>query len=267
MDSYDNVLGLVGSPNREGRTVKLVSAVLSGAAEKGAPTELVHMSEHVIAACMDCLPYICKDNRKCTYDDKSFEYLSQKILNCGALVLGTPVYWWDTSGMVKYLILKMLRVHALSAPLRGVPAVGIAVAGATGNGLISGLRPLYHLFQIMQMRAIEPLPATRFNFRQATDWAITLGARIAEMTTERTPYDSFEQMLLSYDALPYLGLSRADERHLLADLIVQALPQTADPAIAWRLARADAKAAGGKTLDALIEIGHVCEVGTKEFQE
>jgi multimeric flavodoxin WrbA len=40
---------------------------------------------------------ICKDNLKCTYEDEAFEYLSRQILNCGALVLGTPVYWWVTS--------------------------------------------------------------------------------------------------------------------------------------------------------------------------
>jgi len=163
MNSDAIVLGLVGSPNRDGRTNRIVSAVLEGAARKGAPTELVHIADHVVAACKDCLPWVCKENRKCTYDDEAFEFLSQKILNCGALVLGTPVYWWDASGMVKYLILKMFRVFAPSAPLQGVSALGVAVAGGNGNGLVSGLRPVYHFFQVMQMRAMEPLPVTRFN--------------------------------------------------------------------------------------------------------
>ena len=146
MDSGAVVLGLVGSPNRDGRTNRIVSAVLDGAARKGAPTEIVYLADHVVAACKDCLPWVCKENKKCTYDDEAFEILSQKILNCGALVLGTPVYWWDASGMVKYLILKMFRVFAPSAPLQGVTALGIAVAGGTGNGLVSGLRPVYLIF-------------------------------------------------------------------------------------------------------------------------
>ena len=104
------VLGIVGSPNREGRTNELVTAALESAAQAGAPTELVQMSDHVVAACKDCLPWVCMDEQKCTYEDEAFEYLSQKVLNCGALILGTPVYWWDTSGMVKYFILKMFRV-------------------------------------------------------------------------------------------------------------------------------------------------------------
>jgi multimeric flavodoxin WrbA len=146
------VLGLVGSPNRDGRTNELVTAALEGAARAGAGTELVQMSDHVVAACKDCLPWVCKDTHECTYEDEAFEYLSQKVLSGGALILGTPVYWWDTSGMVRYFMLKMFRIYARLGPFQGLPALGIGIAGGTGNGLISGLRPVYHFFQIMQRR-------------------------------------------------------------------------------------------------------------------
>ena len=65
------------------------------------------MSDHVVKACKDCLPWFCLENLKCTYEDEGLALLSRKLLNCGALILGTPVYWWDASAMVKYLILKM----------------------------------------------------------------------------------------------------------------------------------------------------------------
>jgi multimeric flavodoxin WrbA len=232
MESGNYVLGVVGSPNREGRTNKLVSAALEGARQKGASAELIHLADHVVDACKDCLPWVCRENQKCTYKDEAFEYLSEKILNAGALILGTPVYWWDTSGMVKYLILKTFRVYARSAPLHGMAALGIAVAGGTGNGLVSGLRPVYHFFQVMQMRAIEPLPATRFNFAAALEHAETLGVKIAERAGQRVPFKSIEERLLWYDALPYLGLSRAAERRLLADLAVEALLPDRDSALA-----------------------------------
>lgn len=267
MKSDKYVLGLVGSPNRNGRTSKLVSAALEGAASKGVPIELIQLADHVVAACKDCLPWVCKENQKCTYEDEAFEYLSQKILNAGALVMGTPVYWWDTSGMIKYLMLKMFRVYAPSTPLQGMAALGIAVAGGTGNGLVSGVRPVYHFFQVMQMRAIEPLPATRFNFPTALERAQTLGGKIGEANGQRTPFKSVEERLLWYDALPYLGLSRAAERRLLADLTVQALPPNADPAIARGLARADALAAGGRAMDSLTEIGRVYEASAQAFVE
>ncbi|RPJ38391.1 MAG: flavodoxin family protein, partial [Deltaproteobacteria bacterium] len=120
MGTNQIVLGLVGSPNRAGRTNQLVMAALEGANRAGVDTELIQMADHVVAACKDCLPWVCLTKQKCTFEDDAFEFLSQKVLNCGALVLGTPVYWWETSGMVKYFILKMFRVFARSAPLQGL---------------------------------------------------------------------------------------------------------------------------------------------------
>ena len=259
------VLGLVGSPNRDGRTNQLVAAALEGAARAGSSTELVQMADHVVAACRDCLPWVCHTNQKCTYEDDAFEYLSQKVLSCGALVLGTPVYLWDTSGMVKYFILKMFRVYARSAPLQGLPAFGIGIAGGTGNGLVSGLRQVYHFFQMMQMRALEPLPATRFNFGEAVQRAGELGSQIAGMVQQRAPFAGLEERLLWYDALPYLGLSRAGERRLLADLTTAALPADADLAVPCGLARADVLEAAGRPVEFLTEITRVYEAGVKAF--
>jgi NAD(P)H-dependent FMN reductase len=225
------------------------------------------MADHVVAACKDCLPWVCLTTQKCTFEDEAFEFLSKKVLNCGALVLGTPVYWWDTSGMVKYFILKMFRVFARSGPLQGLPGLGVGIAGGTGNGLISGLRPVYNFFQMMQMRGIEPLPATRFNFQAALQRADELGQVIAGMVQQRKPFSGVEDRLLWYDALPYLGLSRIAERRLLADLTTLALPNTADPQIASGLVRADALAASGRMLESLTEVVRVYEAGVKVFED
>ena len=266
MEASRNVIGLVGSPNADGRTNQLVSAALEGVAQAGGTAELIQMSDHVATACRDCLPWVCKDNLKCTFDDDAFKFYSQKIMDCGALILGTPVYWWDTSGLVKYLILKMLRVYAMSAPFQGLPAFGIAIAGGTGNGLVSGLRPVYHYFQMMGMRAIEPLPATRFNFNATLQRASELGGEIAKMADRRAPFQGLEDKLLWYDALPYLGLSRADERRLLADLAVQGLPPSEAEPIALGLARAHELDAAGRKSDALVEITKAYNAAVKAFE-
>jgi len=93
------ILGLVGSPNKEGLTNQLVGSALKGAEEVGAKVELVQMSDYVVNACLDCLTPTCSQDLKCSYDDENMEYLGEKILNCSGLVLGSPVYWGDTSGM------------------------------------------------------------------------------------------------------------------------------------------------------------------------
>ncbi len=265
MDNEKKVVGLVGSPNKDGRTNQLVSAALDGAEQAGANVQLVQMSDHVVSACEDCLPWVCKDHLECTFDDEAFEFLSQNILNCRALVFGTPVYWWDTSGMVKYLILKMFRIYAWTAPLNGVPALGIGIAGGTGNGLIAGVRPVYHFFQMMQMRAIEPVPATRFNFDDCLNRSKELGAELVQMSKNRTPFKRRDEMLDLFDKLPYLGLNRAEERRLLADLVTLSLPEQDRASAATGLAKADTLAAGKRPLESLLEIAAVYEEGMRKY--
>ena len=267
MSSNKHVLGLVGSPNKSGRTYQLVSATLDGAAKAGAKVELVQMSDHVVAACRDCLPWVCLTNRKCTYEDESFELLSQKILNCGGLVLGTPVYWGDTSGMVKYLILKMFRIYARSGLLHGLPAFGIAIAGGSGNGLISGLRQAYHFFHINRMRALAPLPVTRFDFAQAEKRAAESGRQMADMAERRQPFATRDECVVWYDHLPYLGENRSAERRLLAALACAGVTPERRAHIDGDLGHADILAASGRELDAAVEATRVYESSVKVFDE
>jgi multimeric flavodoxin WrbA len=251
------VLGLVGSPNKAGRTSELVSAALEGARGAEAAIELIQMSDYVVGACKDCVPWVCNTNQKCTYADKSFEMLSKKILGCGALVIGTPVYWGDTSGMVRYLFLKMYRVFAGSGQLKGLPAVGIAIAGGSGNGLTTGLKPIYHFYRTMQMRAIEPLPTTRFDFDKAIAEAKLSGRRLAEMMPSRAPFKSQEECWLSYGEMPYIGENRAVERRLLAAIVYEAVPKSRRPEVEGDLAQADIYTAAGQPLNAMNEVTRV----------
>ncbi len=267
MESRGTVIGIVGSPNRQGRTNHLVRAALQGAAQAGASTELIQMADHVVAACKDCLPWVCASEKKCSYEDGAFTYLSQKVLSCGALVLGTPVYWWDTSAMVRLFFLKMFRVFARSSPLQGLPAFGIGVAGGTGNGLVSGLRPVYHFFQIMKMRALEPLPVTRFNFDAGMEQAGRLGRQLAGMVEKRAPFAGPEEHLLWYDNLPYINLSRQRERRLLADLAIGSLSPEAAAALALKLVESDRLAAAGLTRETAVEVTSAYDAAVRTFEE
>ena len=267
MSENKTVLGLVGSPNSKGLTNRLVTAALESAARAGAATELIQVSDHIVNACRDCLPWVCQTNLKCTYQDDSFEMLNQKILDCGGLVIGTPVYWGDTSAMVRFLFLKMFRVFAMSGKLSGLPAFGIAIAGGSGNGLISGLRPLYHFFQVMQMRPLEPIPATRFNLNQATKKAEAMGSQITGMIQERAPFNNQEESLLWYDRLPYLGEDRVGEKKLLATITSEAIPDERKLDINGNLGQVEILAASGRPLDAITEISNMINSCSKILSE
>jgi hypothetical protein len=125
---------------------------------------------------------------------------------------------------------------------------------------------VYHYFQMMGMRAIEPLPVTRFNFSAALQRATELGAEIAKMADGRAKFRGLEDKLLWYDALPYLGMSRADERRLLADLTIGGLPPDQAQPIALGLARAHELDAAGRKLNAAVEITKVYNAAFKAYE-
>jgi hypothetical protein len=161
----------------------------------------------------------------------------------------------------------MFRVYARTQPIAGLPALGIGIAGGTGNGLVSGLRPVYHFFQMLQMRPLAPLPSTRFDFDAALEQARLAGTTLAGLAGKRQPFSGREELLLHYDSLPYINLSRADERWLLADLTTNALLKSDAPNIASGLAQAGALLAAGKPLESQKEVTRVYEAGFEIFNK
>jgi multimeric flavodoxin WrbA len=92
------VLGIVGSPRRGGNTEILVDEVLRGAAEAGAQTEKVILSELDIAPCTAC--DACLESGECIQQDDMAAVLEQ-MHESEVWVLGTPVYWWGPTAQFK----------------------------------------------------------------------------------------------------------------------------------------------------------------------
>jgi multimeric flavodoxin WrbA len=101
IDLMKKILGIVGSPRKNGNTHILVSTILQSAGETGAKTNLVLLGEQKIKECTGC--HACWKGRSCPrHDDMNDLY--QKIMDCRALVLGTPVYWFGPTALMKAFI-------------------------------------------------------------------------------------------------------------------------------------------------------------------
>jgi len=84
------VIGLIASPKgRESNTLKLVNAVLTGAADEGARTELVDLYKLRIEYCTAC--GTCYATGECTLID-DFPELFDKLMDADGVVLGAPNY-------------------------------------------------------------------------------------------------------------------------------------------------------------------------------
>ena len=94
-------LGIVGSPRRGGNTETLVDEVLAGAAEEGAQTEKVILSNLDIGPCRAC--DACKKKGRCVQQDDMHALLEQ-MEQSDVWVLGTPVYYWGPTAQFKAFV-------------------------------------------------------------------------------------------------------------------------------------------------------------------
>ncbi|MGQ9680795.1 MAG: flavodoxin family protein [Candidatus Bathyarchaeia archaeon] len=92
------VLGIVGSPHRDGNTATLVKAVIEGAREKGHETILFNLIDFKIE------PLSTAEGKRVSYPEDDMVKLYPHIETMGALVLGTPVYYDNVSDRTKLFI-------------------------------------------------------------------------------------------------------------------------------------------------------------------
>lgn len=209
------VLGIVGSPRKNGRTNGLVDAALEGARAKGAQASKIYLTDYEIR------PFTGSGG-----SGEAFSFcpdeLSKLCEEADGLVLGAPVYWGDINGLTKDFM-DTVRI----ANSNGKPALGIAIAGGTGKGLLSGVQTIYHFFFHKQMRGIDPTPVSRFNLQQALTQLKTSGARLADLSIEKRPFpgrtrdDCWTEVLAHYATVKYLRCDPVDEFLMLAGQLIE----------------------------------------------
>ncbi len=104
------VLAINGSPRGEkSSTAHILKPLLEGMRRAGATTEIVHLSKMKVNHCLGC--YMCwtKTPGKCIQKD-DMEGLLEKYVNSDAVILGTPLYHFTMSGLLKNFIERTLPV-------------------------------------------------------------------------------------------------------------------------------------------------------------
>lgn len=96
-----HVLGIIGSPRRNGNTEILVDQILSGATAGGAQIGKIILNELDISPCNAC--DACRDSRKCVFDD-DMNIVLEMMDQSQIWILGTPIYWWGPTAQMKTFI-------------------------------------------------------------------------------------------------------------------------------------------------------------------
>ena len=95
------ILGVIGSPRRNGNTHLLVEQVLAGAAARGASGETLLLGDLAIRECDGC--HACWAGKPCPKQDDMNE-IYPRIAASGAIVFGTPLYWYGPTALMKAFV-------------------------------------------------------------------------------------------------------------------------------------------------------------------
>ncbi len=95
------ILGVIGSPRRNGNTDLLVNHILEGAKAKGAAVNSIFLNDLTIKECDGC--HLCWRGKPCPKNDDMCR-LYPEIIASDVIIFGTPVYWYGPTALMKGFI-------------------------------------------------------------------------------------------------------------------------------------------------------------------
>jgi multimeric flavodoxin WrbA len=124
------ILGIDGSPRKNGNTEKLVKTILQGAEANGAETRHYKVARMNISPCLGCMD--CRESGSCIHED-DMTPLYDEIQSSDTMVIGSPVYMWQVTAQTKTFLdrLVLFLKPDFSSRLNGPK--GLVLAFTQGN--------------------------------------------------------------------------------------------------------------------------------------
>jgi multimeric flavodoxin WrbA len=116
------ILGVVGSPRKNGNTHILVSSILEGARSEGATGAILFLDDLDIHECNGC--HACWEGKECSQND-DMNSIYPQIIESDGIIFGTPVYWYGPTALMKGFIDRFVYFNSPEnrARIRGKSAV------------------------------------------------------------------------------------------------------------------------------------------------
>ena len=135
------VVGISGSPRKDGNTECLVSECLNEFVECGWEASTFFMSEKTVTPCSGC--EMCVENGICVIDDDDAALLFNELSSCDAVVIGSPVYYRNVTAQLKAVFDRSF-ARKQGDLLMGKPGGAIAVGRSEGGGQSMVLTIIYN---------------------------------------------------------------------------------------------------------------------------
>lgn len=125
------IIAINGSPRKGKNTAIMLQTALDAAAELGAVTELVELSDYHLKFCTGCNS--CLRNTSCAITDDDNQLLHEKLLAADGVILGSPCYFGNVSGIMKNFMDRTRCFHMVRPVLKGKVG-GVLTHGGLRHG-------------------------------------------------------------------------------------------------------------------------------------
>jgi multimeric flavodoxin WrbA len=138
------IIGIIGSPRKDGNTSFLVETALKSAESIGADTEIINLGSLNIEPCVAC--DICKATGECAiYDD--MQEILDIMRESDGMIIGSPVYFGSVTSQLKMLIDRTRPLRG-SFRLKNKVCGAIAVGGSRNGGQESTISVIHDFLLI-----------------------------------------------------------------------------------------------------------------------
>ena len=144
------VLGISGSPRREGNTDILINTALRILADEGFDIEFLSLADHPIKPCVACQGCFSSGEMRCVQNDPAFEGILDKFAAADGILVGSPVYFGSATPQIMALLDRVGYV-ARRHPQLLRRKVGAAIVVARRAGQNFTLAQLNYFFLISEM--------------------------------------------------------------------------------------------------------------------
>ncbi len=148
--SYMKVLLINGSARQNGNTFLALNEIANQLKCEGIDSEIVQIGAKAVRGCIGCGQCSVKGNNRCVFDDDICNHISEKMAECDALVVGSPVYYGQPNGTVLSLLQRMF--YSAGAYFNGKPAAAVCICRR--GGATAAFQTLQMPFQMMNMPVI-----------------------------------------------------------------------------------------------------------------
>ncbi|MEN6457961.1 MAG: flavodoxin family protein [Thermoguttaceae bacterium] len=176
------VLGISGSPRRNGNTDILVRTALDGLTAEGVETEFLSLADRPVKPCIACGGCFQQEEPRCTLKDPAFDGILEKFAAADGILVGSPVYFGSATPQTMALLDRVGYVARRHPDLLR-RKVGAAVVVARRAGQNFTFAQLNYFFLIAEMI----VPGSNY-------WNVAFGREMGQVENDAEGLDTVKTL-------------------------------------------------------------------------